>query len=379
MLDGFLRIALKLLVNDKGKFFTLIVGITFAVFLMMQMSSVFSGVMQRVSATIINVGGTVWVMDSSVNTQADNIPMPDYVLDAVRSIKGVKYAAPLYSGAGLVKLTTGAYQATTIIGVDDATLLGRPKLIDGNINALFNDDAYIVIKDSEYYKLNNPKIGQTFEVNDHRGVVIGRGKALVNGLFGTPTIYTTYLRAISDLPPTRFTLSYILLEPKTPQDIPFIQEEVKKIGYSALTQQQFINKNKNYYLYQTGLGTNVLIMNLISFIVGLSIAGQTFYTFVLENLEEYGALKAIGAKKKEMIHMIFFQAGVVGFLGYGFGIFLSSIVIALAKLRLANYASLVTYQNLFISFFMVIIIIAFSSYLGIRKVTQIDPFDIFRG
>lgn len=166
MKDGLLLIALKLLTNDKGKFFTLIVGITFAVFLMMQMTSVFSGIMQRTSASIINIGATLWVMDSSVNIQTDNIPMPDYVLDFVRSIKGVKYAAPLYSGAGLVKLKDGTYQAATIIGLDDATLLRRPKLINGNINALFNDDAYIVIHDAEYYKLNSPLIGDTFEVNE---------------------------------------------------------------------------------------------------------------------------------------------------------------------------------------------------------------------
>jgi putative ABC transport system permease protein len=29
---------------------------------------------------------------------------------------------------------------------------------------------------------------------------------------------------------------------------------------------------------------NVLLMTAISFIVGLSISGQTFYTFILENL-----------------------------------------------------------------------------------------------
>lgn len=41
MKNGLLKIAMKLLINDRGKFFTLIVGITFAVFLMMQMTSVF--------------------------------------------------------------------------------------------------------------------------------------------------------------------------------------------------------------------------------------------------------------------------------------------------------------------------------------------------
>ncbi|MFI4954878.1 MAG: FtsX-like permease family protein, partial [Gammaproteobacteria bacterium] len=125
--------------------------------------------------------------------------------------------------------------------------------------------------------------------------------------------------------------------------------------------------------------TNVLIMTLISFIVGLSIAGQTFYTFVIENLEEFGALKAIGAKRKELVSMILFQSSVVGFLGYGFGLLIATTLIALAKLRLANYASLVTTGSLLVTFLMVIVIVAFSSYLGIRRVTKIDPFDIFRG
>jgi hypothetical protein len=53
-------------------------------------------------------------------------------------------------------------------------------------------------------------------------------------------------------------------------------------------------------------------MTAISFIVGLSISGQTFYTFVLENLEKFGALKAIGAKGRELVAMIFFQAGLTG-------------------------------------------------------------------
>lgn len=378
-MNGLLQISTKLLINDKGKFSTLVIGITFAVFLIMQMTAVFSGIMNRASANIINIGATLWVMDPSVNIQSDNIPMPDYVLDLVRSLKGVKYAVPIYMGSGLVKLSNGAYQSVSVVGLDDSTLIGRPELLAGNITNIFNNDGYIVIKDSEYPKLNNPLLGDTFEINDHRGVVTGIGKAVVAGLFGTPTLYTTYTRAISDLPTGRFTISYILVEPKSLSDIPYIKQEIKKSGYFALTRQEFVNKNTNYYLAKTGLGTNVLIMTIISFVVGLSIAGQTFYTFVLENIEKFGALKAMGAKRRELIHMILFQAAIVGFLGYGFGVLLSSVMIAVAKFRLPNYASLVTYQTLIISFLMVILIVAFSSYLGIRKVIRIEPFDIFRG
>lgn len=378
-MNGLLSIALKLVANDKGKFYTLILGIAFAVFLMMQMTCMFSALMQRTGSDILNINAKMWVMDPSLNSQVDSIPLPAYILDAVRSINGVKYAVPLFSGSGLLKLNSGRYQNANILGLDDATLFGRPHLIEGNIAAIYNDDGYIAIDDSEFEKLDGAKIGTTFEVNDRRGVIVGIGEALVGGLFGTPTLYTTYNRAVSSLPHTRFTTSFILVEPKAVKDHAYIKARVKELGYVALTQDEFYKKNRDYYLYQTGLGTNVMIMTLISFIVGLSIAGQTFYTFVLENLQEFGAMKAIGAKKKELISIILFQASVVGFLGYGFGVALSCTVIALAKLRLPNYAALVTFENMILTFGMVLIIVAFSSYLGIRKVTTIDPFEIFRG
>ena len=47
---GLLKIAFKLLVNDRGKFFALLIGITFAVFLMVMMTSVFAGIMDIVMA-----------------------------------------------------------------------------------------------------------------------------------------------------------------------------------------------------------------------------------------------------------------------------------------------------------------------------------------
>ena len=46
-----------------------------------------------------------WVMDPAIHTVANTIPLPDYVLDEVRSIPGVKYAVPLYSTDGPLPLT----------------------------------------------------------------------------------------------------------------------------------------------------------------------------------------------------------------------------------------------------------------------------------
>lgn len=378
-MTGLFRIAFKLLVNDRGKFAALVVGITFAVFLIVQMSSIFSGILAKSSSTVINIGARIWVMDPAVNTVANSIPMPAYVLNAVRSIDGVKFAVPLYSGGATVKLADGSYQPVTVLGLDDASLFGRPELIEGNIDDIYGDNAFLVVRDQEFVKLGSPTLGTTFEINDHRGIVVGIARVTASGLFGIPTLYTTYARAGSYIPNMRFTTAYILVEPKSESDIPYIKDQIRRIGYLGLTNSEFEEKIATYYKYQTGLGTNILMMTAISFLVGLSISGQTFYTFVLENLEKFGALKAIGAKSRELVYMILFQALTTGLIGYGLGVGLSSLLIAVAILKVPGYTAKISLYNLGMAFLMVLIIAGFSSYIAVRKVIKVEPFDIFRG
>lgn len=377
-LPGRIRLAIKLLVNDRAKFFALITGITFAVFLMMMMMSMFSGILARASASVDNVGAKIWVLDPAVNNVSSSIPLPTYVLDFAKSIEGVRHAEPIYFGGALAKLKDGTYQAVTVVGLDDTTLFGRPNLIEGRIEDIFAENGFIAVKDAEFNKLENPSLGTEFEMNDHRVRIVGIAKVSQSGLFGVPTLYTTYHRAVTYIPSSRFTDSFILVEPKSDQDIPHIKSEISKLGYEALTRDEFTKKISDFYKYRTGLGINVLIMTVISFIVGLSISGQTFYTFILENLEKFGALKAIGAKGRELVEMILVQAFFTSIIGYGLGVGLATGLMILARLRLPDYAAQVTNANLGIAFVLVVIIAGFSSYTGVRKVLRIQPFDIFR-
>ncbi len=377
--SGILRIGFKLLVNDKAKFSALLIGITFAVFLMMQMTAMFAGILNRAFATVTNVGAAMWVMDPAVNTATSAIPLPDYLLDAVRSMDGVSYAVPLFIGGAQVRLDSGTYQSVNVVGLDDASLFGRPELEEGHIQDIYADDAFVVVNDAEFAKLENPKIGAIFELNDHRSVIVGIARVAANGLNGVPTLYTTYSRAIENLPTTRYTISYVLVQPKSDAAVAGIKQQVAKLGYVAFTRDEFNKRITDYYTYKTGIGTNILLMTVISFIVGLSISGQTFYTFILENLEKFGALKAIGAKGRELVYMILFMATFTALTGYGLGVGLVTLMISIARYRLPNYAAMITFWNLGLAFGMVVLIAGISSYIGVRKVLKIEPFDIFRG
>ena len=376
---GILKLAYKLLVNDKAKFTALLVGIAFASFSMIFISAMFVGVLRHSSSTVINVGASMWVMDPAVQTPANSVGIPDYVLDAVRSTQGVAYAVPLYTGTALVKLADGTYQAATVVGLDDTSLFGRPEMVNGKITDIYAENGFFVVQDADYSKLGSPHVGSEFQLNDHRCVIVGTAKVAMSSLFGLPTLYTTYERAIQYIPNPRYTVSYVLVEPKSQADIPKIKQQVTALGYLALTKDEFMQRSIKFYIYQTGMGTNLLIMTVITFFVGLSISGQTFYTFILENLERFGALKALGTKDSELVMMILFQATFTALTGYGLGVGLCTLFIYVAKLRLPSYFAMITYTNLLLALGMVLIIDAVSSYAGIRRVLRIEPFEIFRG
>ncbi|WP_347927393.1 ABC transporter permease [Pseudomonas helvetica] len=377
--SGILRIGFKLLVNDKAKFSALLVGITFSVFLMLQMTALFAGILNRAHSTVTNIGAAMWIMDPAVNTPTIVIPLPDYLLDAVRSMEQVRYAVPVFIGGAQVRLASGTYQAVSVIGLDDTSLFGRPELEEGSIEDIYAENAFIMVHDAEFSKLENPRIGTSFELNDHRGTIVAIAKVLTSGLTGIPTLYTTYRRAIEYIPTTRFTVSYILLEPRNKAAEAGIKQQVAQLGYVALTRGEFNQRITDFYIFQTGVGTNILTMTVISFLVGLSISGQTFYTFILENLDKFAALKAIGAKGRELIYMILFMATFTCLTGYGLGVGLVTLMIFTVRTYLPNYAAMITFWNLGLAFGLVLLIAGVSSYVGIRKVLKIEPFDIFRG
>lgn len=378
-MSGISRIAYKLLVNDRGKFAALVTGTTFAVFLIVQMTSLFAGILSKAASTVTNTGATVWVMDPSVKNVLASIPMPDSTLDAVRSMDGVRYAVPLFSGSGLVRLPSGAYQAVTVIGLDDTSLLGRPRLVEGDITDIYAESGFVVVADSELPKLGNPTVGSQLEINDNRAVVVGIAEVPASGLFGVPTLYTTYSRAVQYLPSSRNTVSYVLVEPRSAEDVPRIKAQVAALGYVAVTEQEFVDRITNFYKWHTGLGTNILLMTVVSFVIGLSISGQAFYSFALENLDKFGALKAIGATRRVLVHMLLVQAGVTAAVGYGLGLGLCTLAIALAKWRVASYASVITFGNLALALVMVVVIAGLASYVALRKVLAVEPFEVFRG
>ena len=88
----------------------------------------------------------------------------------------------------------------------------------------------------------------------------------------------------------------------------------------AVTNDEFFWMTIEYYMKRTGIPINFGITVMLGFVVGCAIAGQTFYLFTIENLKQFGCLKAMGVSNGRLIGMVMLQAAVVGIIGYGLGI-----------------------------------------------------------
>ena len=380
-------VALKMLVGDRAKYLGIIMGLTFASLLITQQMAIFVGLITRTYSAISDVGlPDIWVVDPQVQFIDDIKPMQDTELLRVRGVQGVQWAMPLYKGNIRCRLDDGTFQNCIVMGLDDATLIGGPpEIIQGKLEDLRRAEAVIVDEVGASDKLAKIlpngkkvplKIGDTMELNDHRGVVVGICR-VSRTWSSQPVVYTTYTRATTFAPQERRLLTFILVKATPGQDLAALCDRIHKTtGLGAYPQKQFIEKTRNYFLERTGIPLNFGIAVALGFIVGTAIAGQTFYNFTLDNLRYFGALKAMGAGNRLLLRMILLQAVLVGFIGYGLGVGVASFI-GWAT-RHSELAFLLPWWQLVLTAVAVFLICIFASVISMRKVMKLEPAIVFK-
>lgn len=338
--------------------------------------------MRMATAILRNTNAKIWVVDSRVEQVNETQSMRDIELQRVRSVKGVSWAMPMSFTLIQARLPNGLFKTVQLIGFDDTTLAGAPRdILSGDLknlaetNSVFIDE-YGVEKLSEGYE-RTIKVGDVFEINDHEARVVGVSK-VERSFFGNPYVYTTYSRAREMRPKERRVLSFIITEPLPGKDVKQVAREIEKeTGLKAYTEDEFSDATVDWFFKNTGIPISFGTTVILGFLVGIAVAGQTFYSFILENLPHFGAMKAMGTSNWMLFRMLSCQAAAVGFTGYGFGLGLSALF-GNAVMHDGNPPFYLPSELLLLTLFAVVFITLFSILLGIRKINSIDPAQVFR-
>ncbi|MBK7877676.1 MAG: ABC transporter permease [Planctomycetes bacterium] len=382
-------VALKMLIGDRAKYIGILIGLTFASLLITQQASIFWGLMTRTYGQISDMGQPdIWVMDPKVQFIDDVKPLQSTELYRVRGVEGVEWVAPLYKGLLKARLSNGSFQTVICLGLDDSTLIGGPpEMVEGELEDLRRAEGVIVDVVAAQGKLAKPaateggkptplKVGDTLEINDHRAVVVGLCR--VSRTFQSqPVVFTTFSRATTFAPRERKLLSFVLVGAKPGVDQAELSARIRAAtGLAAWTADEFKVMTMKYFLKYTGIPVNFGIAVLLGFLIGTVIAGQTFYNFTLENIRQFGALKAMGTGNGTLLRMILLQSLLAGSIGYGIGVGLASAFGLLT--RNTELAFRMPWWVLTASAGAVLFICMLSALLSIRKVVKLEPAIVFK-
>jgi putative ABC transport system permease protein len=175
-------------------------------------------------------------------------------------------------------------------------------------------------------------------------------------------------------------MSFVLAKAAPGRDPRAVCREIsRRTGLQAHTGEDFARRTIGYYLRSTGIPVNFGITVALGFVVGIAIAGQTFYLFTVENLKQFGALKAMGVSDRRLVGMILLQALVVGGLGYAAGVGLTALFLEVMGYVEHLRGFFLPWEVLAGSGAAVGLIVVLASLLSVRRVLVLEPAIVFRG
>src|SRR6266567_4091282 len=376
-------VALRMLTGDRAKYFGLVFAIAFCTFLLENQTSIFANILRRTASQILDVtDAEVWIMDPKTEYWDQTKALKDTDLTRVRGVAGVGWAVRLFKGNPVARTSTGKFAASFLIGLDDATLAGAPReMLMGSWERLREPDS-VVIDKAGYVLLfpNEPlRLNRTLEMNDHLVRIVGISDASPP-FASLPVMHSRYSEAVGFVGRERTQLSFIIARPSpgvTPKEL--TSRIQAATGLRARTTREFMWDCIGYYMRNTGIPVNFGITIAVALVVGTVVAGQTFYIFTIENLKQFGALKAIGVTNGRIVGMILLQALVVGSIGYALGMGMAATFFAIFVHQIATRGIILLPQVMIGTAVVVIFIVIVASLMSIRKVLVLEPAVVFRG
>ena len=288
-----------------------------------------------------NGAADVWVMDPAMDSAELTINLPDSALMQVRSVEGVRYAAPLALGNVDARFPNGRFQSFQVIGVDDATLAGAPPINGVSVSELRANNAVIVDAGGTDGKLETPIAktdqwphdgvhldvptreldqGDELLVNEQLVRVLARSHSLPR-FPPRPLMYTTLANAARILPSERHTLTFIMASAAagvSPRELAMRIE--RRTGLRARSAADFKADTVRWFLINSEDVGDIGAMLILAMTMGFGVTGIMLYMFTYENQKQYAVLKALGATSKTLLRMIFAQALISALIGTGIGL-----------------------------------------------------------
>jgi putative ABC transport system permease protein len=315
-----MKLAWRNLSHDRLRFTVTVVGIAFAVFLMVFQGSLLAGFIRTASKGIDMTDGDIWISGRGVDCFEFATPIPRRFREVTMGVSGVDRVDRMAVGFTLMQKPSGTQHMVLLIGAEPG--VGRRFPIP-----YMNDDSGAVLAESLLIDRSNKAaldISAT-PVSTEVGYRRAHTTRIIDGFgsfFGTPYVFTGYSDAERYLglgPEDTFFLIVRVADRYDVQTVKRkLQAELPEVD--VWTREEFSRRAQLFWIAKTGAGGALLTAAMLGFLVGLVIVSQNIYATTMENIEEFATLKAMGAPGRFIQRIVMSQALFSGIVGSALGL-----------------------------------------------------------
>lgn len=365
-----------MLFHDRATALGSIAGVVAIVFLVGQQLIIFFGLTAYMSSLVDRSGADIWILSKNTDNVNSSQSLPLAYRDRVAGVRGVQWVEPQILAGGLLKRKDGNTQAVQVIGVRMPRMAGGPNRFSIGLNQALLDGEGITLDKLDLSFFGNPDIGDVFEINGKRV----RVAAITEGLqgFAGYQVFMGFEKAgeIAGLPQDRCT--NLLVKAEKDADIGELVRLLKAVLPRAevFTTADLSLSTRLYYLKYTGIGTSFGFTTLIGALVGVVIIALTMYTNVVQKSRDYAMLRALGARRRDVLWIVFLQSLYIAAIGILAGFVL--LAVFLAGIRGSNLPSQMPWMVAPVHALATFVLCLLGSVLAMRKAVKIEPASTFR-
>ena len=367
------RLALRNLFQNRARLTISVGGVALALMLILSLDAIVLWIQQRVTAYIDESGADVFVAQAGVrNMHMASSSLPEDRAALIAAVDGVQSVTPILYATNVVAVgneRTIAY----IIGLPPGAQAGGPWAVRAGRADPGRGGAVI---DRGIAEKSGVGLGDEVEI-------MGRTFEIVGLSDGTTSLTNSIAfigsQDFSELRGNAGIVSFLLVrvEPgASPSDVARrIESGVD--GVTAQTSREFAAQERRVV---RDMSTDLVrIMNAVGFLIGLAVMGLTVYTATLLRRGEYGVMKALGARNRDLYASVAVQALVSVGLGLAVGVGFTLVLSALLPRLASNLGLAVSLASVAKAAAASVVFAGAAALLPIRQMRDLDPAMVFRG
>lgn len=364
-------LAYRNLFQNKFRLALSLGGVALAVMLIVFLRGFLAGVFVQVTAYLDHTPAE-WIVaqEGVANLLGAASILPAGTEDMAQGLPGVEQVTPLIAQYTLLDIHD-AKVVGYMVGYDPDIGGGPWCMLDGHPP---EDDDEIVL-DWVMAQNHGLQIGDTIEILDEEFTIVGLSNQtsswMANFFFITKDAAEQLILAPG-------ATSFLLVKVRPGADPAVVGERLRRRLHDVEISSSEAVRQHDLALLVRIFATPLRMMASIAFAVGTAILGMIIYTATVSRAREYGVLKAVGTRNRDLYWLVGQQALFIAALGVGLGIALARVAAAWVMSIYPKFLIVVRPADILPTALAGLAMGLLAALMPARYLSMLDPAQVFR-